>query len=342
MTNPRIALVLGASGGIGGEVARKLAARGWSVRALNRNPEALQGAQKTLGVAWRQGDAMSARDVAAAAEGASVIVHAVNPPRYRNWGQLVLPMLDNTIAAARANGARIVLPGTVYNYGPDVFPILREDSPQNPVTVKGRIRAEMERRLRAATQTGASALIVRAGDYFGARARDNSWFSQLATPGKPVAAIVYPGRPGVGHQWAYLPDVAETMVRLLEKSEALPAFASFNMDGYWDADGAGMIEAIREVVGNPRIPVRRTPWLFMRALSPFVPLFREVVEMRYLWTAPLRMDNSRLVAAIGEEPRTPLQTAVRDTLTGFGSLPAARAAALSNATPAAAETPNSA
>ena len=39
-------------------------------------------------------------------------------------------MLDNTIAAANAQGATIVLPGTVYNYGPDAFPLLAETSPQ--------------------------------------------------------------------------------------------------------------------------------------------------------------------------------------------------------------------
>ena len=43
---------------------------------------------------------MIAQDVRAAAEGCSVIVHAVNPPGYRRWSELVLPMLDHTIAAA--------------------------------------------------------------------------------------------------------------------------------------------------------------------------------------------------------------------------------------------------
>jgi hypothetical protein len=89
---------------------------------------------------------MSASDVMKAAEGVSVIVHAVNPPGYRDWEKLVLPMIDNTIAAAGAVGARIVLPGTLYNFGPDSFPTLREDSPQNPVTKKGAIRVEMEKR----------------------------------------------------------------------------------------------------------------------------------------------------------------------------------------------------
>jgi nucleoside-diphosphate-sugar epimerase len=265
---------------------------------------------------------MSASDVASAATGVSVIVHAVNPPGYRNWGELVLPMVDNTIAAAVANSARIVLPGTVYNFGPDAFPDLHETSPQNPVTVKGRIRVEMEDRLRAASLKGASVLIVRAGDFFGPRA-GNNWFSQgLVKPGKPVTAITYPGRSGIGHQWAYLPDVAETMVRLLEKSETLEPFSMFQMEGHWDADGTQMIGAIRKVVGNPNIKVGKMPWLLMRLLSPFVPLFRELLEMQYLWNVPIRMDNVRLKTALGLEPHTPLDVAVRNTLIGLGCLAA--------------------
>lgn len=119
----RTALVLGATGGVGGEVARLLVARGWSVRALHRDPDKLSAFYKKSGVSWHRGDAMSATDVASASTGIRVIVHAVNPPGYRNWGELVLPMLNNAIAAATINGARIVLPGTVYNYGPVRFPI---------------------------------------------------------------------------------------------------------------------------------------------------------------------------------------------------------------------------
>jgi nucleoside-diphosphate-sugar epimerase len=229
-------------------------------------------------------------------------------------------MVENTIAAARTTGARIVLPGTVYNFGPDALPDLLEDSPQNPGTVKGRIRAEMERRLRSAASRGARVLIVRAGDFFGPGAA-NSWFSQaLVKPGRPVLRITYPGTRGIGHQWAYLPDVAETMVRLLERSHDLDDFAVFHMRGHWDADGTAMIEAIRRSVGNPEIRVARMPWRLMRLLSPFVPLFRELGEMRYLWQQPVRMDNERLTSLLGAEPHTPLDVAVRNTLHGLGCL----------------------
>jgi nucleoside-diphosphate-sugar epimerase len=205
-----------------------------------------------------------------------------------------------------------------YNYGPNAFPDVHENSPQNPITAKGLIRAEMERRLHGSARADARVLIVRAGDFFGPRA-GNNWFSQgLVKPGKPVTVITYPGRRGIGHQWAYLPDVADTMVQLLEKSEVLDDFAVFQMNGHWDDDGTRMIEAIRKAAGNPNIKVRRMPWGLMRLLSPFVPLFRELTEMRYLWNAPIRMDNQHLKDALAAEPHTPLDVAVHNTLIGLG------------------------
>src|SRR5471032_975286 len=222
-------LVLGATGGIGGEVARQMRAAGWEVCALTRDVD--KARRENAGFSWIKGDALNRQEVLAAARGCAVIVHAVNPPGYRNWGELVMPMIDNTIAAAIAERATIVLPGTVYNFGPDAFPLLSEDSPQHPETRKGAIRAEMEARLLAASKQGVRTLVVRAGDLFGPSAA-NSWFSQgLVKGGQALSTISYPGRRGVGHQWAYLPDVAETMVRLVEREDQLEAFASFHMEG---------------------------------------------------------------------------------------------------------------
>lgn len=318
----RKALVLGATGGIGGEMATVLLRRGWIVRALHRNPAAAAARWKG-GTApdWIAGDAMDAASVASAADGASLIVHAVNPPGYRNWDRLALPMLESSIRAAESARARILFPGNVYNYGTDAFPILREDSPQHPISRKGAIRVEMEQRLRQAADRGVRTLIVRAGDFFGPNA-GNNWFSQgLVRPGRPVASISYPGRRGVGHQWAYLPDVAETMMRLVERESALAAFETFHMDGHFDADGAEMIAAIRSAAGRD-VPVRAFPWWLVMIASPFVPLFRELGEMRYLWNEPLRLSNARLVSFLGSELRTPLVVAVRSTLAGLGRLPA--------------------
>ncbi|QCL94373.1 NAD-dependent epimerase/dehydratase family protein [Agrobacterium tumefaciens] len=311
-----LALILGVNGGVGSQVSRMLQQRGWRVRAMTRQRTST-GA--TDGVERVTGDAMNRQDVMDAATGVNLIVHAVNPPGYRNWESQVLPMLDNTIAAAEACGARIVFPGSVYNFGPDAFPLLTEDSPQKPFTRKGALRVEMERRLKMASMRGVPVLIVRAGDFFGPDARNN-WFSQmLVKPGKPVRSVQNPAAPYAGHQWAYLPDVAETIGRLLDRAGELPAFAVYHMEGFWDFDGLQLIEAIERVVGHP-VKRRQLSWSGIKLAAPFVPLLREVLEMQYLWQMPIRMSNRRLTDFLGTEPRTPIDIAVATTLASLGCL----------------------
>ena len=324
MTSPtRIALVLGANGGVGGETATALVRHGWTVRALVRD---LSKATRPE-FQYVQGDVMDRAAVVAAAQGASIIVHAVNPPGYRGWKQLVLPMIDNSIAAARASGARILLPGTIYNYDPAAHALIDETTPQRARTRKGKIRVEMEARLEAASASGVRALILRAGDYFGPRSTLNSWFaSGLVTPGKPVKTILYPGDKEVGHAWAYLPDVGETFARLADREAELPAFARFHFDGHWDADGTAMVRAIARAAGHKRPNVRRLPWGLLPLAAPFNETLRELLEMKPFWQDPVRLENRRLVAFLGDEPRTPLDIAVTATMRGL-DVPVAETAA---------------
>lgn len=319
MTNEKTALVLGAGGGIGGAITEALGNSGWKVVAMVRNPVSAgeQWKDRPHQPIWIEGDAMVSTDVIRAAKGVSVIVHAVNPPGYRNWGKLVLPMIDNTIAAARLTGARIVLPGTIYNFNPALNPLIGENTPQIPISTKGKIRVEMEKRLEAAAPDVAS-LILRAGDFFGPDA-GSSWFTQaMISPGKPVKRIINPGK-GIAHSWAYLPDLADTFVRLLEKPEALRPFERVQFEGFWDADGTGIAETIRQVVGR-NVTEWGFPWWLMHALAPFGGFPREVADIAAGWRHPMQLDNQRLSELLGEESRTPFSTAIRTTLSGMGCL----------------------
>lgn len=318
MEHRKAALVIGATGGIGGEIARVMQAHGWHVRALHRNPE--RARTSNPGLEWMAGDAMDPTSVARAAEGMHVIVHGANPPGYRNWQRLVLPMLDSSIAAAAATGARLLLPGTVYNFGSDAGEEIDETAPQNPITRKGAIRVAMERRLRDAANVGVKTLIVRAGDYFGPRT-GNSWLAQgmLPMPG-PVKRLFNPARVGIGHAWAYLPDLAETMVQLLERREALADFDIFHFAGCWFDDNRDFADAIRRAAGRPHAPVHGFPWAMVHALAPFNETFREMREMIYLWRRPLRLVDNKLRAFLGAVPTTPLDEALHATLSGLGRL----------------------
>jgi nucleoside-diphosphate-sugar epimerase len=319
-----LALIIGATGGSGSEVGLALLAHGWRIRALHRNPEAARHrSDLPTSIEWVAGDAMNAADVMAAARNARVIVHAANPPRYKNWRGLAIPMLHASIAAAKASGARIVFFGNVYNFGPDSWPIVSETSPQHPKTRKGQVRVEMEAMLAAASSDGVRSLVVRAGDFFGPRQTDSWLKSVMVKPHREIRSVAYPGTHGVGHTWAYLPDLAETMVRLIEKDAELGDFEVVNFGGYWLERGEEIAESIGRVVGRPGLPIRSVPWGLLTLASPIMPLARELIEMRYLWQVPLRLDNRKLLALLCEEPHRPLDSAVRETLAALGCLPEA-------------------
>ena len=319
MTGKKLALAVGATGGIGGAVAERLAAGGWRVRALHRDPAAAAKSTGRDDYEWVRGDAMVEADVVAASQGVSLVVHGANPPGYKNWAGLQLPMLNAAIAAARAAGARLVFPGTVYNYGPDAFPLLTEASPQNPTTRKGAIRVQMEQALARAVQDGGRVLIVRAGDFFGPKTTANSWLaSGMVKAGKPITAVTYPGPLSVPHSWAYLPDVAETVVQLLERGD-LADFETFHLRGQ-ALTGAQMVAALETAAGR-KLAVQSLPWFAIRAIAPFNETLREMLEMRYLWETPVLMDNAKLVARLGKEPHTPIVEALAAALAGLNALP---------------------
>ena len=307
MAGGKQALVIGATGGVGGEVASALLRHGWTVRGLARDPTRARR-NGPAGIDWIEGDAMREDDVMRAAAAVELIFHGANPPGYRNWRGLAIPMLRHAIAAAEAVGARLVYPASVYVYGPDAGPVIAEDAPQHPRTRKGRIRVEMEAMLHAASVRGLRTLIVRAGDFYGPRA-PSSWVSAiLLRGGKDLRRVVTPERPGVGHAWAYLPDLAETVASLADRDADLAHEERVHFGGHY-LEGRAMAEAVQRALGGA-VPIRPFRWLPVYLGAPFVTFLREVIEMRYLWQVPLRLDNGKLAALLGQEPRTALDEAV--------------------------------
>ena len=142
----------------------------------------------------------------------------------------------------------------------------------------------------------------------------------MVAPGKPVRKVtsLAPGMPHA-YAYAYLPDLAETFTRLLDISADLSPSETVQFEGTWDANGRTMLDTIRRVVGRD-VPEGAFSWWFMRLLAPLGGFPREAVEIEPVWRHPMRLDNRRLVDLLGEEPRTPLDLAVRRTLADMGCL----------------------
>jgi dihydroflavonol-4-reductase len=106
-------LVLGATGFIGGHIAREAAARGWHVRALRRDPNSV-GAIEDVPVEWVTGNLADRSALCEAMRGCDVVFHSAGayPHGTRQIDQDVqsaLAQLRNVIAAARdANLDRLI------------------------------------------------------------------------------------------------------------------------------------------------------------------------------------------------------------------------------------------
>jgi len=172
----------------------------------------------------------------------------------------------------------------------------------------------MEQMLQAATRRGIRALVLRAGDFFGPAAPNSSLHWLTTRRGGRVKSVYACGPVDVGHAFAYLPDLAETLARLLDREAALADFDTFHFAGHWLARGDALAGAIRRAAGDPAIPLKPFPYLLIYALAPVSETFRELLEMRYLWERPIGLDDTKLRGFLGDIPTTPFDIAVRETL----------------------------
>ena len=128
--------------------------------------------------------------------------------------------------------------------------------------------------------------------------------------------VTYPGPLELVHEWAYLPDLVSAMVRLAAVRDKLGAFETFGFPGH-AVSGRDFVAAIAKATGRG-VKVKRMSWWLIHALSPIVPLPREISEMAYLWQVPHQIAGDKLKAAIGEVPHTPLDIAVARALRELG------------------------
>lgn len=257
-------LILGTSGKIGRHAARAFGKAGWQVRLFDRARD----------------------DMVASAQGCDVIVNGLNPPNYHNWAEIIPAITRQVIAAARASGAMVVIPGNVYNYGDRGGP-LSAATPQASCSRKGAIRVEMEQAYR---DSGVKTLILRAGNFIDPD-RNGDVMSMLLLHAIRRGRVTAMGDPAVVQPYAYLPDWARAVVALVEMGDRLGPFEDIPFPGH--AFTVNELRSVLEAELRRSLRVSRFPWRAMRLAAPFSELARELLEMRYLWDMPHWLSGDR-------------------------------------------------
>lgn len=283
----QIVLILGGTGRFGRHATRAFTDAGWQVRQFNRQTDTLDRAMI----------------------GADVVLMGWNPGGYHLWEKQLVGLHDRVARAAKRAGATVIVPGNVYVYGPDAPTPWRPDTPhmaQNPL---GRLRREAEATYR---HHGTRTIILRCGDFIDG-ADSGNWFESHIAKTVPKGFIRYPGDPDAPHAWAYLPDAARAAVALAEARDRLAEFEDVPFEGY-TLSGNALADTISRSLAQP-VAVRPFPWGLLRLMSPVMPLMAGLLEMRYLWSLPQRLDGARLAELVPEYQPTPPEVALRAALT---------------------------
>ncbi|RKH18707.1 NAD-dependent epimerase/dehydratase family protein [Corallococcus sp. CA047B] len=303
--------LFGASGVIGQGVVRALQAQGRSYRVVGRSMEGLRreyGADpKAQIVTWNPEDPASIR---AAARGVRTLIYMVG---VNYWQFHLHPVLmRRTLDAAIAEGVeRVVLIGTVYPYGLPRTERVTEAHAREPNTFKGRMRKEQEDLLLAADAAGSiKGTILRLPDFYGPGTERSFLYRAFdgALKGKRAGLV---GPLDAPHEFVFVKDVGPVVAALMDEPRAYGHF--------WNLAGAGvttqrkMVEDIYAQAGRPAKMMTMGKGM-VRFAGLFDPFMRELVEMYYLLTNPVLMDDSALKALLGTVHKTSYAEGIRQTL----------------------------
>jgi nucleoside-diphosphate-sugar epimerase len=204
-------IVTGATGFIGYEVARLLAARGLRPRLLIRRPE--RGLLlRNLDAELVHGDLESPASLDRAVSGTDVVIHLGARAAFEEYRLLEPSIVHGSealmLAAERAGIRSFVYSSSMLVYGDEPGPIDSE-TPPNPQLAYGRAKVETERRLsEIADRSGMRLVSIRLPHVYGAR---DLFFSRISR-----GPTFIPGRGGNLYSHLHVRDAARVLVAAAE------------------------------------------------------------------------------------------------------------------------------
>lgn len=301
--------IFGAAGAIGRVALPELLARGHHVRLVGRDRaklEAMAGGRADIVTA----DLSYLAAARSAAEGMDAVLYAVGLP-YHHSAQYP-PLMRIAVDAARAAGVRqFLLISTLYPYGRAQTALVAETHPREPHTIKGRNRkAQAEIVLGAHDPAGMRTLVLVLPDFYGPTA-DLSYAKEIFDAAMTGRAANIIGPVDVPHEYIYVPDVAPVIGELFAPPDAFGS--TYHVAGAGTITTRDFIAETERAAGTP-IKTLVANKSLLRLLGLFNPLMRELVEMHYLFTDPVVLDDAKLRALLPGLPTTPYATGIRATL----------------------------
>jgi nucleoside-diphosphate-sugar epimerase len=203
--------ILGAGGVIARELTKELLKNNQPIKLVSRHPKAVSIKTDTASA-----DLTNYEQTKAAVSGSGVVYLCAGLAYDRKvWAAAWPKIMQHVIDACKAANARLIFFDNVYMYGLVNGP-MTEDTPYNPISKKGEIRAQIATRLMNEVKAGnLQASIARSADFYGPGADTTGILNNLLitnlVKGKKGMWL---GKDDVPHSYTYAPDAGKGLYLL--------------------------------------------------------------------------------------------------------------------------------
>lgn len=304
--------ILGSGGAIGVPLAKELKKYTSNIRLVSRSPKKVNESDELFAA-----DLTRPEEVLSAVEGSSVVYVTVGFAYNRKVWKKTWPLfIESVIAACKVHQAKLVFFDNMYLYDPNHLGKMTEETPVNPCSKKGEIRAAIAQRILDEVNKGLlTALIARSADFYGPEKQHTGLLTEtVIKPFSKKKKANWMGADSCKHSFTYTPDAAKATALLGNTPDAynqvwhLPTASG-------PLNGKEWIELIgKEMNVRPKYQV--VPKWGMKLLGLFVPQLRELPEMMYQYDRDYVFDSSKFQQRFQFEP-TPYSIGITETIRAF-------------------------
>lgn len=290
--------ILGAGGAIGLPLAKELTTYTKHIRLVARKPVRVNATDELF-----TADITDAAQLDKAIEGSEIVYLAVGfEYKASVWKDKWPKLMQNTIKCCKKHKCKLVFFDNLYMYDRDSLSNMTEETPVNPSSKKGKVRAEIAQMLLDAVSKGEiQALIARASDFI---ATKNSILTEMVyknlVKGKKADWIANGDKV---HSFTYTGDAAKATALLGNTPDAynqvwhLPTSEERLTGKQW-------VKLFADVVGA-KPAIRITPIGLLGILGLFIPVLKEFKEMAYQYDRDFFLNSSKFNSRFNFTPTAP-------------------------------------
>jgi nucleoside-diphosphate-sugar epimerase len=257
-----------------------------------------------------EADVADLRSASAAARGVDTIFYCVGLPLPSH--HLFPEMMRTAIQAAVAMQAkRIALVSSPWSYGVPREKRVAETHPRLPESRKGQYRKEQEDLVLDAQKRGQiDGLVVRLPIFYGPGV-ELTFAHQVFKAAVEGRTANWIGPVNTDQEFVFVPDTGPAIVELASSPGAYGE--AWNFGGPAPINTLDFITRVYRAAG--RAPKYRTAGRGMlKVMGWFNPLFRELLELFYLFETPVILDDTKLASKFPHIRKTPYDDGIRRTL----------------------------